>query len=144
MAGTAFRLHLITLGVDDLARATRFYEALGMKRHMSGAEGVAFFDAGGVVLSLYGRGDLARDAGLESKVSAFSGISLAFNVGSEAAADSALDAAKNAGGAILKPGHRVFWGGYIGYFTDPDGHVWEVAYNPQFRFDERGMIAPPD
>jgi catechol 2,3-dioxygenase-like lactoylglutathione lyase family enzyme len=140
----AFRLHLVTLGVEDVGRAARFYEALGMKRHLRGAEGVAFFDAGGAVLSLYGRKDLARDAGLESTIPGPGSITLAFNVGSEAAVDAALDAAAKAGGKILKPGFRVFWGGYIGYFADPDGHMWEVAYNPQFPFDERGSLVLPE
>lgn len=144
MAAPAFRLHLVTLGVADVERAARFYETLGMKRRLSGAEGVAFFDAGGSVVSLYGRYDLARDAGMETMTPGSGSITLAFNLGSEAAVDAAIDAAAKAGGKILKPGYRVFWGGYIGYFADPDGHVWEVAHNPQFPFDERGLLVLPE
>jgi catechol 2,3-dioxygenase-like lactoylglutathione lyase family enzyme len=138
------RLHLVTLGVADLERAAKFYEALGMKRHMKKLEGVAFFDAGGVVISLYGRKALEHDAGLEGSNPGFGGSSLAFNVGSEKAVDDALNAAENAGAKILKSGYRVFWGGYIGYFSDPDGHIWEVAHNPQVTFNERGQLVLPD
>ncbi len=140
----ALRLHLMTLGVDDVVRSARFYEALGLKRHMRNAEGVAFFDAGGAVLSLYGRDALAKDAGLDKLPQGSGSATLACNVGSENDVDEALKAAEAAGGKILKPGHRIFWGGYIGYFADPDGHLWEVAYNPQFPFDEHGRIVLPD
>jgi uncharacterized protein len=138
------RLHLVTLGVADVERAAKFYEALGMKRHMKTAEGVAFFDAGGVVISLYGREELERDAGLDGSNPGFRGSSLGFNVSGEKAVDDALNAAENAGAMIVKRGHRVFWGGYIGYFRDPDGHVWEVAHNPQFPFNDHGQLVLPD
>jgi uncharacterized protein len=138
------RLHLVTLGVADVARSAKFYGALGLKRRLKKAEGVAFFDAGGVVISLYGREALERDAGLEGLKSGFGGSSLAFNVSNEKAVDDALNAAENAGANILKRGHRVFWGGYIGYFRDPDGHVWEVAHNPQFPFNEHGQLVLAD
>jgi uncharacterized protein len=138
------RLHLVTLGVADVERAARFYDTLGMKRHMRKSEGVAFFDAGGVVVSLYGRKELERDIGLEDTKTGFGGATLAFNVGSEKAVDETLAAAEKAGAKILKRGHRVFWGGYIGYFADPDGHIWEVAHNPQFPFDDRGQIVLPE
>ncbi|MCC6948117.1 MAG: VOC family protein [Bradyrhizobiaceae bacterium] len=140
----SLRLHLVTLGVEDIERAARFYETLGMKRRVRNANGVAFFDAGGTIVSLYGRDDLARDAGLDSTAAGSGSLTLAFNVDSESAVDEALDAAAKAGGKILKPGYRVFWGGYIGYFADPDGHVWEVAHNPQFPFDEHGRLALPE
>jgi protein-S-isoprenylcysteine O-methyltransferase Ste14/catechol 2,3-dioxygenase-like lactoylglutathione lyase family enzyme len=123
--------------VNDVARGAHFYETLGLARHMRDAEGVAFFDAGGAVLSLYGRADLARDTGLQSQPGS-GGITLAYNVGSEHVVDLTLEAAVKAGGKMVKQGHRVFWGGYIGYFSDPDGHIWEVAHNPQFKFDEGG------
>jgi catechol 2,3-dioxygenase-like lactoylglutathione lyase family enzyme len=144
MPSLSLRLHLMTLGVDDVARSAQFYEALGLKRHMHNAEGVAFFDAGGVALSLYGRDALAKDAGLSSLPQGSGSATLAFNVDSERAVDDALEAAEAAGGKILKPGYRIFWGGYIGYFADPNGHLWEVAYNPQFQFDELGRIVLPD
>lgn len=144
MTVPTLRLHLVTLGVEDVARAARFYEALGMQRHMRGAEGVAFFDAGGAALSLYGRDALAKDAGLDALPKGSGSATLAFNVGGEAAVDETLAAAEKAGGKVLKRGYRVFWGGYIGYFADPDGHVWEVAYNPQFPFDDRGLLVLPE
>jgi len=140
----ALRLHLVTLGVEDLARSAHFYETLGLKRHMRNSKGVAFFDAGGAVLSLYGRDALAKDAGLETMPHGSGSATLAFNVGSESAVDEVLAAAEAAGGKILKPGYRIFWGGYIGYFADPDGHLWEVAYNSQFPFDEHGRIVLPE
>lgn len=144
MSATGLRITLVTLGVDDVARSARFYEAFGMKRHMKGAKAVAFFDAGGAALSLYGRADLAKDAGLNDPPPGSGSATLAYNVESETAVDDALAAAESAGGKILKRGFRVFWGGYIGYFADPDGHVWEVAHNPQFPFDDRGQIVLPD
>jgi catechol 2,3-dioxygenase-like lactoylglutathione lyase family enzyme len=134
----------MTLGVDDVAHSAKFYEALGLKRHMRDADGVAFFDAGGAALSLYGRDALAKDAGLDSLPQGSGSATLAFNVDSERAVDETLAAAEAAGGKILKPGYRIFWGGYIGYFADPDGHLWEVAYNPQFPFDEHGRIVLPE
>jgi uncharacterized glyoxalase superfamily protein PhnB len=144
MAAPALRLHLLTLGVDDLDNEARFYEVLGMKRHLRKAEGVAFFDAGGAVLSLYGRSALAKDAGLGELPRGSGSVTLAFNVASERAVEETLEAAAKAGGKILKAAYRVFWGGYIGYFADPEGHLWEVAHNPQFQFDARGLIALPD
>jgi catechol 2,3-dioxygenase-like lactoylglutathione lyase family enzyme len=139
----ALRLSLVTLGVADVERAARFYETLGMKRRLRSAEGVAFFEAGGAVVSLYGRDSLERDIGLGGAKTDFGGITLAFNVGSEPEVDATLSVAEKAGAKILKGGHKVFWGGYIGFFSDPDAHIWEVAYNPQFPFDERGQIVLP-
>ncbi len=138
------RMSLVTLGVKDLAGATAFYEAMGLQRRMKNAEGVAFFDAGGVVLALFGREALAKDAGIENSEPAFSGIALAYNVPTEAEADLVLKAAAQAGGKILKKAERVFWGGYSGYFADPDGHIWEVAHNPGFSFDDHGQVVVPD
>jgi len=138
------RLSLVTLGVEDVARAARFYEALGMKRRMRQLEGVAFFDAGGVVFSVFGRAALAADASLEEARPGFSGVALAFNVGDDAAVEATLAAAAQAGGKILKEAQRAFWGGWHGYFADPDGHPWEVAHNPGFAFDERGLIVLPE
>ena len=140
----ALRLSLVTLGVDDVNRAPRFYEALGMKRRMRQLEGVAFFDAGGVVFSLFGRSALAKDASLDDSKPGFSGVALAFNVENEAAVDATLAVAAKAGGKILKDAQRAFWGGWHGYFADPDGHSWEVAHNPGFAFDERGLIVLPE
>jgi catechol 2,3-dioxygenase-like lactoylglutathione lyase family enzyme len=137
------RATLITLGVSDVERAARFYATLGMKRGVKAAKGVAFFAAGGVVLSLYGRDDLAKDAVVENSLPGFSGESLAFNVENETSVEKILEAAVAAGGRMIKPAQRAFWGGYSGYFADLDGHLWEVAHNPGFPLDEKGLILLP-
>lgn len=138
------RLSLVTLGVEDLARAIRFYEAMGLQRRMKNAEGVAFFEAGGTVISLFIRQDMAKDANVENSKPGFSGVALAYNVATEAEVELVLDAAKAAGAKILKPAQRAFWGGFYGHFADPEGHIWEVAHNPGFSFDERGALVVPD
>jgi uncharacterized glyoxalase superfamily protein PhnB len=104
---------------------------------------VAFFQAGGVVLALYPRQELARDLGISLEWSATSSISIAQNVRSCAEVDRVIDDAVAAGATLLKPGADVFWGGYVGYFADPEGFVWEVAWNPQFPLDEEGKIMLP-
>lgn len=138
------RLSLVTLGVDDLARATKFYEAMGLQRRLRQAEGVVFFDANGVILSLWPRSELAKDANVENERTGFSGIALAYNVASEPEVDAVLNAAKQAGGKILKPAQRAFWGGWYGHFADSEGHIWEVAHNPGFAFDTQGRVIVPD
>ena len=138
------RLSLVTLGVENLPRAAKFYEDMGLQRRLKNAEGVAFFEAGGVILGLFGRAELAKDAKVENSKPGFGGIALAYNVPSEAEADLVLEAAAKAGGKILKKAERVFWGGYSGYFTDPEGHIWEVAHNPGFSFDDQGNVVVPD
>ncbi|APE32358.1 glyoxalase [Halomonas aestuarii] len=126
------RISMITLGVSDLARAIRFYEqGLGLPRRDSPPE-VAFFPLNGSWLGLYGRNALAEDAGVPAEGSGFSGVTLAHNLGSEAEVDALLAQAVAAGATLVKPAQKVFWGGYSGYFADPDGHLWEVAYNPLF------------
>lgn len=140
----AFRVHLVTLGVADLARASAFYEALGLERRLPGLENVAFFMAGPVVISLYPRERLAHDAQLPHAVEGdgFGGITLAFNVTSAEAVGEAMDLAATHGAKVLRPAAPIFWGGVVGYFEDPDGHVWEVAFNPDFPFadDDRLMV----
>lgn len=124
------RLSLITLGVDDLARSRRFYEAgLGWSP-LNAMDSVCFYQLPGLVLGLFGREALAEDARrpIDGR---FSGITIAVNERSPQDVDRTLAEAKAAGATILKPGETVFWGGYSGYFADPDGHVWEVAHNPQ-------------
>jgi catechol 2,3-dioxygenase-like lactoylglutathione lyase family enzyme len=136
---------LVTLGVADVARAAQFYERLGFRRKMQKAEGVAFFEAGGVVLSLYGTQVLAADAGLDAtQIAGFRNSALAWNCPDEAGVDAALDLAVKSGGTLVKPGYRIFWGGYIGFFRDPDGHLWEVAHNPQFPLTPDGRVTLPD
>lgn len=135
------RLSLVTLGVADVARSRAFYEALGFKAGRASEDSVAFLDAGGVVLSLWSRAALAEDATLADAPRGFSGIALAHNARSEADVDAVLKEAVAAGGTLIKPAGKAFWGGYLGYFADPDGHLWEVAYNPYFSFAPDGRIA---
>lgn len=137
------RLTLITLGVADIARARRFYQDLGFKASSAGNDSVAFFDAGGVVLGLFGRGSLAEDAKVADSKPGFSGVALAHNVRDKAQVATVLAEAVKAGGKLLKPAQDVFWGGHAGYFADPDDHLWEVAWNPFFPFDAAGRIALP-
>lgn len=123
---------LITLGVADLARATRFYEALGFILSRSQShDSVSFFRAGDVVLALFGRAALAADAALaDTPRCPFGGITLARNLPSREEVDAAFADAIAAGATALKPPQDVFWGGYSGYFADPEGNLWEVAWNP--------------
>ena len=126
------RISMITLGVMDLERSIRFYEqGLGLPRMESPPE-VAFFTLNGSWLGLYSREALADDAGVSPEGSGFSGIAIAHNVDSESAVDEVLEQAVSAGAKLVKPGQKVFWGGYSGYFSDPDGYLWEVAHNPLF------------
>jgi len=135
------RIPLVTLGVADLDRSSRFYEALGWRRTSAGNESVVFLQGEGVVLSLFGRSDLAADAGLpDAPLPAFRGLSLALNMPSEAEADRVFALALEAGATAVKPMHAVFWGGYSGYLADPDGHLWEIAHNPFFPLDAAGRI----
>jgi hypothetical protein len=137
------RLTFVTLGVSDMARARAFYEALGFEASKDSQASVTFLDAGGVVLSLFGRAALADDAKVADSAPGFSGVALAHNVRSEADVDRVLAEAVAAGGRLLKPGQKAFWGGYAGYFADPDGHLWEVAFNPFFPLDEAGRVVLP-
>lgn len=143
---TAFpaRLTVVTLGVSDLARSRRFYcEGLGFVASSTSDEHIVFLDAAGVVLGLYSRDLLAQDAQVSAKGSGFGGIALAQNVGSKGEVDASLEAARQAGAKILKPAQEVFWGGYSGYFADPDGYPWEVAYNPHWKLDAEGRVVLP-
>jgi len=133
------RVSLITLGVADLARSLRFYESLGWRRANDHAE-VVFFQAGGLVLGLWARAALAADAGLPEESSGFRGIALAYNARSRAEVDAVLAEAAAAGATIPKPAADAFWGGYTGYFTDPDGHLWEVAWNPDWTVLDDGSV----
>jgi uncharacterized protein len=138
------RLTLVTLGVSDMARSRAFYEALGFKASSASQDSVTFFNAGGVVLGLFGRAALADDAHVADSEPGFSGVALAHNTASEAEVDRVLAHALVCGATLKKPAQKVFWGGYSGYFADPDGHLWEVAYNPFMPLDADGhMTLPP-
>ena len=133
------RLSVVTLGVSDLERARRFYEALGWKRGNKHAE-VVFFQLNGVVLSLFARDRLAADAQIPPEGSGFGGITLGQNARSREEVDATLALAERAGAHILKPAQDAFWGGYSGYFADPDGHPWEVAWNPEWELTASGDV----
>jgi hypothetical protein len=140
------RISLITLGVSDLSRAKSFYEALGWRGQE--VEQTVFIQAGALALVLWGEDKLAADAGLASggpaAAGAFRGVSLAQNVRSRAEVDSAIAAARSAGATVTREPAETFYGGYAGYFTDPDGHAWEVAHNPGFTLAEDGSLTLPD
>ena len=123
------RVHLITLGVDDLDRSRAFYEALGWTPVPDTPPGLVAFDLYGSTIGLYPRADLSRDMGQDLPKGSGS-LTLSANTRDRDEVDRVLAEAAAAGATILKPGHEVFWGGYIGYFSDPDGHIWEVAFNP--------------
>lgn len=137
------RLSLVTLGVRDVARSRRFYEALGWRAAPFPGDEVAFFQLGGIGLSLFGRAALAADAGVADDASGFSGVTLAHNCRDKASVDALLSHALACGGRVLKPAQDAVWGGYSGYFADPDGHLWEVAWNPFFPLAEDGAITLP-
>lgn len=139
------RVNLITLGVRDLARARRFYvEGLGWPASSAGDDEVVFLRTGGTVLALWSREQLAADAQISAEGSGFGGFALAHNVPTRADVDAALAAAVAAGGTILKPAGEAFWGGYTGYFADPDGFPWEVAWNPHFPLAPDGSVQLPE
>jgi uncharacterized protein len=155
------RISIVTLGVDHLDRAAAFYEAMGLARHDRFTDGVAFFQMGGLILALWPREDLARDIGLKPPQAETGGrialaggetqdvpfamptAALAYNTRAEGEVYEILEKAKAAGGRIVKPAARAFWGGVQGYFCDPEGNLWEVAHNPDFPIDAEGRISLP-
>jgi predicted lactoylglutathione lyase len=136
------RMSLITLGISDLVRARRFYEAgLGWQVGQAVEDEVAFFQLNGLILALFRRDALAADAGITDSGVGFGGIALAYNARSREEVDDVLAGAERAGGSMMKPAQATSWGGYSGYFADPDGHLWEVAYNPCFPIDAEGRTS---
>lgn len=138
------RISLVTLGVSDVAASRRFYEALGFRASSASQKAIAFFQMGSMALALFGHDALREDAGLAPANPRPGGVALAHNVASPELVDKFLAAAEQAGAKIIKPGHKAFWGGYSGYFADPDGHPWEIAWNPHFALMEDGSIRLPD
>jgi uncharacterized protein len=136
------RVSLITLGVRDLKRARAFYEALGWKSRADPDDDVVFFQAGGVVVALWDRTELAEDSGVEDSVG-WGGITPAHNVRSPEEVDAIIAEAEAAGARIARPGAETFWGGYSGVFIDPDGHPWEIAHNPHWTLAEDGSVTLP-
>ena len=131
------KLNLITLGVNDFKKSLEFYEkGLGWKKSDKSMDDLALFPLGGMTLALYPRQALAEDATLEYQPSQFPGLSLSYNAKSEKEVDEILIQVKQLGATIIKPAQKVFWGGYSGYFKDLDGHLFEVAFNPFWEFDE--------
>ena len=134
------RLSLVTLGVRDLARARRFYEGLGWASGAAPADDVVFFQAGCMIVALWGRGQLAEDSIVEDN-GGWGGVTLAQNVRSPAEVDAVIEEARAAGATIGREGAPTFWGGYSGLFIDPDGHPWEVAHNPHWQLTDDGAIS---
>ena len=139
---TPQRVTLITLGVDDLARSRTFYEALGWTP-AEALEGVVFYQIHGAVLGLFGKSALAKDQGRPGAALGTGAMTLAQNFPTEAEVDAAWQAAVDAGAEPLKQPEKVFWGGYSGYYADPDGHVWEVAMNPFWPLEPDGSLTLP-
>jgi predicted lactoylglutathione lyase len=136
------RVSLVTLGVGDLARARAFYETLGWRTNAAPGDDVIFFQAGGMIVALWGRAELAEDSGVEDS-GGWGGITLAYNARSPAEVDEVIAEAEAAGATIARPGAETFWGGYSGAFTDPDGHAWEVAHNPHWPIGADGLPTLP-
>lgn len=138
------RISLITLGVADVARSTEFYQRLGWSKSSASNESVTFIQLKGTVLGLFSRQSLAEDAHVENTAPGFSGVTLAYNVASEIGVDAVVKFVVSCGATLVKQPEKVFWGGYSGYVADPDGHLWEIAHNPFFPFDEHGHIVLPE
>jgi catechol 2,3-dioxygenase-like lactoylglutathione lyase family enzyme len=136
------RLSLVTLGVSELGSARAFYEALGWTTRAAPDDDVVFFQAGGMVVALWGRDQLAEDSAVEDP-GGWGGVTLAYNVRSPAEVDAVMAEAEAAGARIGRPGGETFWGGYSGLFVDPDGHPWEVAHNPRWTIRDDGSIELP-
>jgi hypothetical protein len=136
------RVSLITLGVADLGRSKAFYERLGWQGQE--VEETAFFQAGAMAVVLWSRDKLAADTGVADSAAGFSGVVLAHNVRNPDQVDEILARAGDAGAAITRPAGQTFYGGYAGYFADPDGHLWEVAHNPGFRLEDDGALTLPE
>jgi predicted lactoylglutathione lyase len=136
------RVSLVTLGVDDLERARGFYEALGWRSRAQPGDDVVFFQAGGMVVALWGRKELAQDSGVEPG-RGFGGIALAYNVRATAEVDAVIEEARRAGAEITREPAATFWGGYSGMFLDTEGHPWEVAHNPRWTVHPDGAVELP-
>jgi catechol 2,3-dioxygenase-like lactoylglutathione lyase family enzyme len=138
---------IVTLGVSDLDRSIRFYRDLGWEQRGDAANGIVWFKTAGTWIGLYGYEALADDAHLDAlpadEQPRYRGVTLAINLASEDAVDLAFVRVREIGGVIVKPATRAEWGGYSGYFADPDGILWEIAYAPGFTIDEHGRLDIP-
>jgi uncharacterized protein len=142
MARVEQRVSNITLGVGDLGRARAFYEALGWQTDAEPDADIAFFQAGGMIVALWGRAQLAKDSGVTDS-GGWGGVTLAHNVRSPAEVDAVMAEVEAAGASIVRPAGETFWGGYSGVFIDPDGHPWEVAHNPFWSLLPDGSVRRP-
>lgn len=138
------RVTLITLATQDMARACAFYEGWGWERHPSSQQAVTFYQMNGQVLGLFGWDALAADQGRPDATLGTGAVTLAQNCADRTETDTVFQAALDAGARCLKRPEPVFWGGYSGYFADPDGHVWEIAHNPFWPLDKDGTLTLPD
>ncbi len=136
-------ISFITLGVADLRRSRDFYRRLGWRESSASQEGIAFFQAGSVAFALFPRAELAADANVPATGGGFPGFALAHNVASEAAVNELLAEAVVAGATLAQPAGKVFWGGFRGYFADPDGFLWEVCHNPFVELTADGGVRLP-
>ena len=134
------RVSLVTLGVRDLAKARAFYEALGWRSGAAPADDVVFFQAGGLVVALWGRAELAEDSTVED-AGGWGGITLAYNVSSPGEVDAVIEEARAAGATIGREPAATFWGGYSAVFLDPEGHPWEIAHNPHWTIGPDGSTS---
>lgn len=134
------KITMITLGVADIQRSRSFYEGLGWTASPKSMEDLILFDLGGMLVALYPRHELAADMGVPAEGQGFTGITLSQNTFNKAEVDAVLADAARLGGRVVKPAQEVFWGGYSGYFSDPDGHMVEVAYNPFWPLNEVGDV----
>jgi len=141
---TPQRITLVTLGVADMARSRAFYAAFGWQMHPESQEAVTFYQANGFAFGLFGLDDLAKDQGRPGLTLGTGATTLAQNFATEAEVDAAYAMALAAGATPLKSPEKVFWGGYSGYYADPDGHVWELAMNPFWPLEEDGSLRLPD
>jgi len=139
------RINVITLGVKNLKQARAFYEGMGFRASANSDEQIVFFNANGMVFGLYPVDELAKDAELPpQELPVFRGVTLAYNTRCKEDVTPLLALAESLGGRIVKQAKDAFWGGFSGYFADPDGHLWEVAHNPFWTIDEQGSIRLPE
>lgn len=143
MSERPIRIGLVTLGVEDLARASAFYEAMGLKRSRASQDTIHFYDMDGLVLALFPNELLAEDSAVPAEGHGFRRQTLAWNVPDEASVDAGFARALAAGASSLKPPYKTVWGGYVGHFADTEGHLWEVAHNPFFPLAANGAVSVP-
>ena len=135
------RISVITLGVKNFERSLRFYrDGLSWPTKAKTEDGIAFFDLHDIILAIFGKNDLARDATVDPDGNGFSGVTLAHNTGSETEVNEIMRRAEEIGAKVVKRPQKTDWGGYGGYFSDPDGYLWEVVYNPNWKLDSDGKV----